>query len=100
MERSEIFEKLNEIFRDVLDNDEIELQDSTTADDIEESSQYNLVEKLIPQVAGKEEEKVQGQNDEVKNAKASEIEPGYRHAVQTTGQQQPAEIDHIRGIKP
>ena len=36
MERSEIYDKLNEIFRDILDNDEIELQDETTANDIEE----------------------------------------------------------------
>ena len=36
MERSEIYDKLNEIFRDVLDNDEIELTDAAKADDIEE----------------------------------------------------------------
>lgn len=36
MERKEIFEKLTEIFRDVMDNDEIVLEDSTSANDIEE----------------------------------------------------------------
>lgn len=34
MERIEIFEKLNEIFCDVLDLDEVELTDSTSAHDI------------------------------------------------------------------
>lgn len=36
MSREEIKAKLTEIFRDVFDNDEIELTDATTADDIEE----------------------------------------------------------------
>lgn len=36
MERNEVFKKLNEIFCDVLDLDEVELMDSTCADDIEE----------------------------------------------------------------
>lgn len=36
MSREEIKAKLTEIFQDVFDNDEIELTDSTTADDIEE----------------------------------------------------------------
>ena len=36
MERKEIFEKLTVIFRDVMDNDEIVLEDNTSANDIEE----------------------------------------------------------------
>lgn len=36
MERKEIFEKLNEIFCDVLDLDEVELTEDSCADDIEE----------------------------------------------------------------
>ena len=36
MERKEIFSKLNEIFIDVLDLDEVELTDETSANDIEE----------------------------------------------------------------
>ena len=36
MERSEIFEKLNEIFRDVYDDDSITVTDSTSAADIED----------------------------------------------------------------
>lgn len=36
MERKEIFEKLTDIFRGVMDNDEIILEENTTAEDIEE----------------------------------------------------------------
>ncbi len=36
MSREEIKTKLTEIFRDVFDNDDIEISDTTTADDIEE----------------------------------------------------------------
>ncbi len=36
MERKEIIEKLNEIFKEVLDNESIELRDATVASDIEE----------------------------------------------------------------
>ncbi len=36
MERNEIYKKLTEIFRDVLDNDEIILKETTSANDIDE----------------------------------------------------------------
>ena len=36
MSREELFEKLNEVFRDVFDDDEITVCDATTADDIED----------------------------------------------------------------
>jgi len=36
MTREEVFEKLNEVFRDVFDDETIELTDATTADDIED----------------------------------------------------------------
>lgn len=36
MERNQILAEVQEIFRDVLDNEEIELQNATTADDVEE----------------------------------------------------------------
>ena len=36
MSREEVFEKLNEVFRDVFDDEEITVSDATTADDIEE----------------------------------------------------------------
>lgn len=36
MERKEVFERLNEVFRDVFDDDSITVSDETTADDIED----------------------------------------------------------------
>ena len=36
MNREEIFEKLNVVFRDVFDDDSIVVNDNTTADDIED----------------------------------------------------------------
>lgn len=36
MSREEVFERLNEVFRDVFDDDAIVVTDNTTADDIEE----------------------------------------------------------------
>ena len=45
MERSEIFEKLNEIFRD--DNDEIELTDASKADDIEEWTSLTHIQLIV-----------------------------------------------------
>ena len=35
MNRDEVFDKLNEIFRDIFDDDSITLTDSTTASDVE-----------------------------------------------------------------
>ena len=49
MERKEIFEKLTEIFRDVMDNVEIVLEENTTAEDIEEwdsLAHVQLIEKI------------------------------------------------------
>ena len=49
MEREEIFEKLTVIFRDVMDNEEIELKENTTAEDIEEwdsLAHVQLIEKI------------------------------------------------------
>lgn len=47
MERKEIFERLNQIFRDVLDNDEIELTDTTCADDIEEWDSLGQIQLTV-----------------------------------------------------
>ena len=44
MEREGVFEKLNEVFCDVLDLDEVELTDTTCADDIEEWDSLNHVQ--------------------------------------------------------
>ena len=49
MGRKEIFEKLTVIFRDVMDNDEIVLEENTTAEDIEEwdsLAHVQLIEKI------------------------------------------------------
>lgn len=49
MERKEIFEKLTVIFRMVMANDDIVLDEETTAEDIEEwdsLAHYQLVEKI------------------------------------------------------
>ncbi len=47
MDRNEIYDKLNEIFRDILDNDEIELQDETTANDIEEWTSLTHIQLIV-----------------------------------------------------
>jgi acyl carrier protein len=47
MERKEIFEKLNEIFCDVLDLDEVELADATCADDIEEWDSLSHIQLIV-----------------------------------------------------
>ena len=47
MERNEIYDKLNEIFRDILDNDEIELQDETTSNDIEEWTSLTHIQLIV-----------------------------------------------------
>ena len=36
MTREDVYEKLNEIFRDVFDDEDITVNDATTADDIED----------------------------------------------------------------
>ncbi|WP_024867383.1 acyl carrier protein [Butyrivibrio sp. FCS014] len=36
MTRKEVFERMNEVFRDVFDDEDIEVNDETTADDIED----------------------------------------------------------------
>ncbi|MCM1055247.1 MAG: acyl carrier protein [Bacteroides sp.] len=39
----EIYERLNEVFRDVFDDDTIEVNESTTADDIEDWDSLNHI---------------------------------------------------------
>ena len=49
MERKEIFEKLTDIFRDVMDNNEIVLEETTCSEDIEEwdsLAHTQLIEKI------------------------------------------------------
>lgn len=47
MERNEIFKKLNEIFNDVLDLEDIELEDKTCADDIEEWDSLSHIQLIV-----------------------------------------------------
>ena len=47
MERKEIFAKLNEIFCDVLDLDELELSDATCAEDIEEWDSLSHIQLVV-----------------------------------------------------
>ena len=47
MGRQEIFEKLNEIFIDVLDLDECELSDATSANDIEEWDSLSHIQLIV-----------------------------------------------------
>lgn len=47
MERTDIFSKLNEIFIDVLDLDEVELTDATSANDIEEWDSLSHIQLIV-----------------------------------------------------
>jgi acyl carrier protein len=47
MERQEIFEKLNEIFIDVLDLDECNLTNETSANDIEEWDSLSHIQLIV-----------------------------------------------------
>ena len=47
MDRSDIFKKVNEIFCDELDNDDIVLTDETTADDVEEWDSLSHVQLIV-----------------------------------------------------
>lgn len=47
MERTDIFKKLNEIFIDVMDREDIELNESTTANDIEEWDSLTQIQLVV-----------------------------------------------------
>jgi len=47
MEKSEILSLVTEIFRDVLDNEEIVLADTTTANDIEEWDSLSHIQLIV-----------------------------------------------------
>lgn len=44
MDKKEVLEKVQDIFRDVLDNDDIELRTENTADDIENWDSLNHIQ--------------------------------------------------------
>lgn len=47
MERAAILEKLNGVFTDVLDNDDIVISDSSTANDIEEWDSLTHIQLVV-----------------------------------------------------
>lgn len=47
MERNEILGKVQDIFRDVLDNDEIVLTPETTADDVEDWDSLTHIQLIV-----------------------------------------------------
>ena len=47
MDRNEIREKVNGIFKEVLDNEEIKLTDTTTADDVEDWDSLTHVQLVV-----------------------------------------------------
>lgn len=47
MNKNEIYKKLNEIFTDVLDLDECNLSEDTTADDIEEWDSLSHIQLVV-----------------------------------------------------
>lgn len=47
MSREEIFENLNEVFRDVFDDEDIVVTDATTADDIDEWDSLEHINLIV-----------------------------------------------------
>ena len=47
MDKNQILEEVHEIFREVLDNEEIELQFNTTSDDIEEWDSLTHIQLIV-----------------------------------------------------
>ena len=47
MEKSDIYSQLNDIFADVLDLEDVELTDTTTADDIEEWDSLSHIQLVV-----------------------------------------------------
>lgn len=47
MEKKQILEEVQEIFRDVLDNEDIELANETVADDIEEWDSLSHIQLIV-----------------------------------------------------
>ncbi len=47
MDRSEIIKQINDIFIDILDNEDIELSESTTAADVEDWDSLNHIQLVV-----------------------------------------------------
>lgn len=47
MTREEVYERLNAVFREVLDDESIELQDETTADDVDGWDSFEHINLVV-----------------------------------------------------
>lgn len=47
MTREEVFERLNKVFRDVFDDEDITVSESTTADDIEDWDSFEHINLIV-----------------------------------------------------
>lgn len=47
MTREEVYERLNQVFREVFDDNDIVLEDSTTADDIEDWDSFEHINLVV-----------------------------------------------------
>ena len=47
MTREDVFERLTEVFKDVFDDETIELHDETTADDIDEWDSFEHINLIV-----------------------------------------------------
>lgn len=47
MKREEVYERLNKVFREVFDDETIELEDTTTADDIEDWDSFEHINLVV-----------------------------------------------------
>ena len=47
MERPEILRQVNELFKDILDNDTLVLTDETTADDVDDWDSLNHIQLVV-----------------------------------------------------
>lgn len=47
MTREEVYERLNNVFRDVFDDESIELHDETTSDDIEDWDSFEHINLVV-----------------------------------------------------
>lgn len=52
MTREEAYERLNRVFREVFDDEEIILQDTTTADDIEDWDSFEHINLVVAVESG------------------------------------------------
>ena len=67
MNRDEIFEKLNEIFRDVFDDEDIVVTETTTADDIDDWDSLEHINLVVAVERGFDIKFTMGETTGMKN---------------------------------